>query len=202
MNMSLCMLLCFWQRKSRGAAEFTWSVFNFQKDQDVRVKLGYEVTHQNKLGNEVFDKVYSPPWVKHKYAYSWFTFLDQFIGSFQLAVSSVLHSGFFSILKSQFLLCFHLLVFTLCFLNVVGSLCSLSHAFFFFPFNLLFQVPYLQIRENNWTFNADVSGRWNVRYDLWGTELHLFVWRWEMYLQNTCYFVFCWTANKQGQIID
>lgn len=132
MNMSLCMLLCFWQRKSRGATEFTWSVFNFQKDQDVRVKLGYEVTYQNKLGNEVFDKVYSLPWVKHKYAYSWFTFLDQFIGSFQLAVSSVLHSGFFFYPQSQFLHCFHLLVFTLCFLNVVGSLCSLSHAFFFF----------------------------------------------------------------------
>lgn len=32
---------------------------------------------------------------------------------------------------------------------------------------LLFQVPYLQIRENNWTFNADYKGRWNVRYDLW-----------------------------------
>ncbi|KAB1225832.1 Outer envelope pore protein 21, chloroplastic [Morella rubra] len=63
----------FKARKSRGAAEFSWSVFNFQKDQDVRVKLGYEV---------------------------------------------------------------------------------------------LKKVPYLQIRENNWTFNADVNGRWNVRYDL------------------------------------
>ncbi|GLT64110.1 hypothetical protein SLA2020_366220 [Shorea laevis] len=63
----------FKERKSRGAAEFTWSVFNFQKDQDIRVKLGYEA----------FAK-----------------------------------------------------------------------------------VPYLQIRENNWTFNADVNGRWNVRYDL------------------------------------
>jgi hypothetical protein len=51
MNMFLCLLLCFWQRKTRGAAEFTWSIFNFQKDQDVRVKLGYEV----------FDKVYSLP---------------------------------------------------------------------------------------------------------------------------------------------
>ncbi|PKI55087.1 hypothetical protein CRG98_024378 [Punica granatum] len=28
------------------------------------------------------------------------------------------------------------------------------------------QVPYLQIRENNWTLNADVNGKWNVRYDL------------------------------------
>lgn len=36
---------------------------------------------------------------------------------------------------------------------------------FFSPI-FLFQVPYLQIRENNWTFNADVNGRWNVRYDL------------------------------------
>ncbi|GMH27357.1 hypothetical protein Nepgr_029200 [Nepenthes gracilis] len=63
----------FKERKSRGAAEFMWTIFNFQKDQDLRLKLGYEV----------FDK-----------------------------------------------------------------------------------VPYMQIRENNWTFNADMRGRWNIRYDL------------------------------------
>ncbi|GAB4833037.1 hypothetical protein Ancab_007061 [Ancistrocladus abbreviatus] len=33
----------FKERKSIGAAEFSWSVFNFQKDQDVRFKLGYEI---------------------------------------------------------------------------------------------------------------------------------------------------------------
>lgn len=44
----------------------------------------------------------------------------------------------------------------------------------FLFWNLLFQVPYLQIRENNWTFNADVNGRWNVRFDLWETELQYF----------------------------
>lgn len=38
----------FRERKSRGAAEFSWSIFNFQRDQDVRIKVGYEV----------FDKVY------------------------------------------------------------------------------------------------------------------------------------------------
>ncbi|GLT74013.1 hypothetical protein SLA2020_458350 [Shorea laevis] len=63
----------FKKRKPRGAAEFSWSILNFQKDQDVRLKLGYEV----------FDK-----------------------------------------------------------------------------------VPYLQIRENNWTFNADMNGKWNVKFDL------------------------------------
>ncbi|XP_004500837.1 outer envelope pore protein 21, chloroplastic [Cicer arietinum] len=63
----------FKERKSKGGAEFSWSVFNFQKDQDVRLRLGYEIFEQ---------------------------------------------------------------------------------------------VPYLQIRENNWTFNADYKGRWNVRYDL------------------------------------
>ncbi|KAF5955987.1 hypothetical protein HYC85_008843 [Camellia sinensis] len=63
----------FKERKSRGAAEFTWGILNFQKDQDIRLKVGYEV----------FDK-----------------------------------------------------------------------------------VPYLQVRENNWTLNVDVNGRWNVRYDL------------------------------------
>ncbi|KAL3830540.1 hypothetical protein ACJIZ3_019342 [Penstemon smallii] len=28
------------------------------------------------------------------------------------------------------------------------------------------KIPYLQIRENNWTFNADINRGWNVRYDL------------------------------------
>lgn len=61
------------KKKSRGAAEFSWSIFNFQRDQDVRLKVGYEL----------FEK-----------------------------------------------------------------------------------VPYLQIRENNWTLNADIYGRWNLRFDL------------------------------------
>jgi len=30
----------------------------------------------------------------------------------------------------------------------------------------LLQVPYMQIRENNWTFNTNLKGKWNVRYDL------------------------------------
>ncbi|KAM7517388.1 hypothetical protein LguiA_006971 [Lonicera macranthoides] len=63
----------FRQTKSRGAAELTWSIFDFRKGQDVRLKAGYEI----------FDK-----------------------------------------------------------------------------------VPYFQVRENNWTFNADINGKWNVRYDL------------------------------------
>ncbi|KAL9225701.1 hypothetical protein vseg_001594 [Gypsophila vaccaria] len=61
------------QRKSKGAAEFSWSILNFQKDQDVRVKVGYDIIEK---------------------------------------------------------------------------------------------VPYMQIRENNWTVNADAKGRWNIRYDL------------------------------------
>lgn len=28
------------------------------------------------------------------------------------------------------------------------------------------QKPYLQVRENNWTINADFSGNWSVVYDL------------------------------------
>ncbi|XP_064973865.1 outer envelope pore protein 21B, chloroplastic-like isoform X3 [Musa acuminata AAA Group] len=28
------------------------------------------------------------------------------------------------------------------------------------------EVPYFQIRENNWTLNADINGKWNVRFDL------------------------------------
>ncbi|KAL9448840.1 hypothetical protein AB3S75_010889 [Citrus x aurantiifolia] len=41
----------FKQRKSRGAAEFSWSIFNFQKDQDVRFKLGYEVVDKIRENN-------------------------------------------------------------------------------------------------------------------------------------------------------
>ncbi|KAF4349381.1 hypothetical protein F8388_012551 [Cannabis sativa] len=60
-------------KRSTGAAELSWAILNFQKEQDVRIKFGYEV---------------------------------------------------------------------------------------------LEQLPYFQIRENNWTFNADGNGKWNVRYDL------------------------------------
>ncbi|XP_068646222.1 outer envelope pore protein 21B, chloroplastic-like isoform X2 [Aristolochia californica] len=28
------------------------------------------------------------------------------------------------------------------------------------------KMPYLQLRENNWTFNADMNGRWKVRFDM------------------------------------
>ncbi|KAK4804233.1 hypothetical protein SAY86_004050 [Trapa natans] len=79
----------FKQWKSKGAAEFSWSILNFQKEQDVRVKVGLEV----------FDQ---PPRKDAREK--------------QKPLQQV--------------------------------------------------APYLQIRENNWTFNADVSGKWNVRYDL------------------------------------
>ncbi|XP_072994286.1 outer envelope pore protein 21B, chloroplastic-like [Typha latifolia] len=59
--------------KKSGAVELAWSIFNFQNDQDVRLKVGYEF----------FDK-----------------------------------------------------------------------------------VPYFQLRENNWTLNACMNGKWNVRFDL------------------------------------
>ncbi|KAL5555646.1 hypothetical protein UlMin_037882 [Ulmus minor] len=55
--------------RSKGAAELSWAILNFQKEQDVRLKIGYE-------------------------------------------------------------------------------------------------VPYFHIRKNNWTFNANGNGRWNVRFDL------------------------------------
>ncbi|KAK1303281.1 hypothetical protein QJS10_CPB11g02183 [Acorus calamus] len=61
------------KENSKVAAELSWGILNFQRDQDVRIRVGYEV----------FEK-----------------------------------------------------------------------------------VPYLQIRENNWTLNADLNGRWNVRFDL------------------------------------
>lgn len=31
------------EKKSRGAAEFTWNIMDVKKDQDVRLKVGYEV---------------------------------------------------------------------------------------------------------------------------------------------------------------
>ncbi|CAM8910780.1 unnamed protein product [Rhodiola kirilowii] len=34
----------FHERKARKAAEFTWSILNFRDGQDVRFKLGYEVS--------------------------------------------------------------------------------------------------------------------------------------------------------------
>ncbi|XP_020113052.1 outer envelope pore protein 21, chloroplastic-like [Ananas comosus] len=63
----------FMPGKKSSAVELSWSILNFQKDQDVRIKVGYEL----------FDK-----------------------------------------------------------------------------------VPYLQIRENNWTLNTHMNGKWNVRFDL------------------------------------
>ncbi|KAK9053402.1 hypothetical protein SSX86_030036 [Deinandra increscens subsp. villosa] len=56
-----------------GAAELVWNILDFQKDQDLRFKVGYEI----------FDK-----------------------------------------------------------------------------------IPYVQVRENNWTFTADANGKWNVKYNL------------------------------------
>ncbi|GJW83982.1 outer envelope pore protein 21, chloroplastic-like protein [Tanacetum coccineum] len=35
-----------------------------------------------------------------------------------------------------------------------------------FLYHTIRQIPYVQLRENNWTFNADITGRWNVRYNL------------------------------------
>ncbi|XP_042470294.1 outer envelope pore protein 21B, chloroplastic-like [Zingiber officinale] len=63
----------FKERKAKGAVELAWAILNFQKEQDVRIKFGYDISNQ---------------------------------------------------------------------------------------------VPYLQIRENNWTLNADANGKWNVRFDL------------------------------------
>ncbi|ESQ27487.1 hypothetical protein EUTSA_v10019232mg [Eutrema salsugineum] len=63
----------FNQKNPKGAAEFSWNIMNFKEDQDVRIKVGYEM----------FDK-----------------------------------------------------------------------------------VPYMQIRENNWTLNANMKGKWNLRFDL------------------------------------
>uniref|UniRef100_A0A0E0CTK3 Outer envelope pore protein 21, chloroplastic n=1 Tax=Oryza meridionalis TaxID=40149 RepID=A0A0E0CTK3_9ORYZ len=33
-------------------------------------------------------------------------------------------------------------------------------------YQLLHKMPYFQLRENNWTFNAYMDGKWDVRFDL------------------------------------
>lgn len=33
-------------------------------------------------------------------------------------------------------------------------------------YEVITKVPYLQIKENNWTLNADMNGKWNVKFDL------------------------------------
>ncbi|KAI5590272.1 hypothetical protein BDE02_05G217700 [Populus trichocarpa] len=63
----------FKQRNSKAAADVSWSIYNFHREQDVRFRIGYEV---------------------------------------------------------------------------------------------ITKVPYLQIKENNWTLNADMNGKWNVKFDL------------------------------------
>ncbi|KAJ0922638.1 putative outer envelope pore protein [Helianthus annuus] len=63
----------FKQPTPSGAAELVWNIVDFQKDQELRLKVGYEI----------FDK-----------------------------------------------------------------------------------IPYVQVRENNWTFTADANGKWNVKYNL------------------------------------
>ncbi|CAK9178290.1 unnamed protein product [Ilex paraguariensis] len=84
-------------RLSRGAAEFTWSIFNFQKDQDVRLKVGYEVVGKRNFSKRVNVTMQDE---------------DRYQLDTQLSF------------KPE-------------------------------------SVPYLQIRENNWTVNADINGRWN-----------------------------------------
>ncbi|XP_059636538.1 outer envelope pore protein 21B, chloroplastic-like isoform X1 [Cornus florida] len=77
----------FKERTPSGAAEFTLGILNFQKDQDVRLKVGCEVIQEKAIKGKKVSKVFN-------------------------------------------------------------------------------MVPYLQIRENNWTLNADINGKWNVSYDL------------------------------------
>ncbi|KAF7140251.1 hypothetical protein RHSIM_Rhsim06G0004200 [Rhododendron simsii] len=89
----------FTESKARGAAEFTLGVLDFQDNQDVRLKVGYEV----------FDKT--------------------FCGEIK-CLTGLLYKTIFD-MNALYLL-----------------------------------VPYMQIKENNWTFNVDINGKWNVRYDL------------------------------------
>eukprot|EP00252_Welwitschia_mirabilis_P014083 TRINITY_DN31103_c0_g1_i1.p1 TRINITY_DN31103_c0_g1~~TRINITY_DN31103_c0_g1_i1.p1 ORF type:complete len:169 (-),score=28.00 TRINITY_DN31103_c0_g1_i1:443-949(-) len=33
-------------------------------------------------------------------------------------------------------------------------------------YSIIEKKPYLQIKENNWTLNADINGSWSIKYDL------------------------------------
>ncbi|KAI3507170.1 hypothetical protein L1887_22006 [Cichorium endivia] len=33
-------------------------------------------------------------------------------------------------------------------------------------YEIVDKIPYVQVRENNWTFTADGNGKWNVKYNL------------------------------------
>lgn len=89
----------FKQIKPIGAAEFSWSIRDFKKDQDIRLKFGYAIS----------DQMVQVPSPQRK---------DR--SSQRKELNSWALNG----------------------------------------------VPYIQIRENNWTFNVDSNRRWNVRYDL------------------------------------
>ncbi|KAG6522230.1 hypothetical protein ZIOFF_019368 [Zingiber officinale] len=36
----------FKERKAKGAVELAWAILNFQKEQDVRIKFGYDISNQ------------------------------------------------------------------------------------------------------------------------------------------------------------
>lgn len=50
MFLAYMLVLVLLQRNPIGAAEFAWNIMNFKEDQDVRIKVGYEM----------FDKVSIP----------------------------------------------------------------------------------------------------------------------------------------------
>ncbi|KAG9142102.1 hypothetical protein Leryth_016321 [Lithospermum erythrorhizon] len=90
----------FKQIKPKGAAEFSWSIRDFKKDQDIRLKLGYEIS----------DQMIQVPSSRKK-----------------VSNSSTMNKNNSSTMNG---------------------------------------VSYIQIRENNWTFNVDSNRKWNLRYDL------------------------------------
>ncbi|KAL5573182.1 hypothetical protein UlMin_022779 [Ulmus minor] len=45
----------FKQRRSKGAAKLSWAILNFQKEQDVRLKIGYEVLEHIRENNWTFN---------------------------------------------------------------------------------------------------------------------------------------------------
>lgn len=126
------------------------------------------------------------------------TFIMDYIYAYKVNLTnSILHLKLF--VYFEYLLCFYISspFYNLFFPSSVGR--SLVVWLNFYPsFNsLLFQVPYFQVRENNWTFNADINGKWNVRYDLWErTSWTMFLIKGEMLIAENEIFSCFWTADE------
>ncbi|KAJ8433004.1 hypothetical protein Cgig2_010980 [Carnegiea gigantea] len=107
----------FNKKDSKAAVELNWSIFNLQKDQNVRFKVGYNI------------------------------------------IDRLLWAGFLSGLEQAMLA-------SKCPVIPLRSdgICLNSQRKEIGLRSNPFHVPCMQVRENNWTVNADANGRWNSQW--------------------------------------